>query len=76
VHETVLKDRLNDRAATVGDGVERGELGLHVRREGGIRCGADVHAFGTFAVHFQLDPIRPGIDLCTGFVQFLQYCVQ
>ena len=41
VHEAVLEDGLGDHAGAFGDGVQHGELGLHVGREGRVGGGLD-----------------------------------
>ena len=57
VHEAVLEDRLDDRADAVGDRVQRGELRLHVGREGRVRRGAHIDGARPAAAHVDLDPV-------------------
>ncbi len=43
VHETIFENRFAHHCGTVGDGVDRHELGLHVGREGRVGRRADAH---------------------------------
>ena len=43
VHEAVLEDGFRHRRDTLGDGVERRELRLHVCGKGWMRGGADIN---------------------------------
>ena len=70
MHETILEDRLDDRADAVRDGIERGELGLHVGGKRGVRCGADIDRSRPPAAHVDLDPVVTDCDARARLLQF------
>ena len=72
MHETILEHRLGDGAGAFGDGIQRRELGLHIRRKGRIGRGAQVDRFGTLSMHVQTHPILAGIDVGPRLFQFQQ----
>ena len=62
MHEAILEDGLGDHAGALGHGVEHGELGLHVGREGRVGGRLDGDRLEGAVRHVQADPVVPFLD--------------
>src|SRR3546814_3473498 len=66
----------SDLPDSIGHRVERRELGLHVGRKRGIRCGGETHRARPVAAHVDLDAVGAGVYMATGLLQLGQHRIQ